>query len=55
MTEFQRIEKVVQVTVGKPLALAVYGTWRGLRLLAPGARRALARWRQRAAAPAARA
>jgi hypothetical protein len=55
MTSFQKVDRCLHLAVARPLALAVYGTWRGLRLLAAGARRALARWRRGAAAPAARA
>jgi hypothetical protein len=55
MTDFQKLDRCLHLAVARPLAVAVYGLWRGLRLLAIGARRALARWRQRAAAPTARA
>jgi hypothetical protein len=54
MTNFQKLDRCLHLAVARPLALAMYGTWRGLRLLAAGARRGLARWRRGAAAPAAR-
>jgi hypothetical protein len=55
MTEFQKIEKCVQVVVAKPLAWAAYGLWRGTKMLAASGRRGLAWWRQRGVVPAARA
>jgi hypothetical protein len=55
MTEFQKVDRCLHLAVARPLAVATYCLWRGLRLLATGARRGLARWRRRAAAPAARA
>jgi hypothetical protein len=55
MTDFQKVDRCLHLAVARPLAVAVYGHWRGLRLLAAGARRGLARWRRGAAAPAARA
>jgi hypothetical protein len=54
MTNFHKVDRFMHLAVAWPLALAVYGLWRGLRLLAIGARRGLARWRRGAAAPAAR-
>jgi hypothetical protein len=41
MTNFQKMDRCLHLAVARPLALALYGTWRGLRLLAAGARRAL--------------
>jgi hypothetical protein len=50
MTNFQKVDRCLHLAVARPLALAVYGLWRALRLLAVGARRALAGWRGGAAA-----
>jgi hypothetical protein len=55
MATFQKVDRCLHLAVARPLALAVYGLWRGTRMLAAGARRALARWRRGAAGTAARA